>query len=62
MFKESFQLNFSQFATVVMERDGSISVLKAGENLDPYLLKGVKGHPSAGKKHVEPPLHEEHEK
>lgn len=47
---------------VVMERDGSISVLKAGENLDPYLLKGVKGHPSAGKKHVEPPLNEEHEK
>lgn len=47
---------------VVMERDGSISVLKVGEPLDPYLLKGVKGHPPAGKKHMEPPLNEDSEK
>ncbi|AHM60568.1 hypothetical protein D770_11555 [Flammeovirgaceae bacterium 311] len=45
-----------QVQAVVMERDGSISVLKSGVPLDTYLLKGVKGHPATGKIHVEPPL------
>lgn len=41
---------------VVMERDGSISVLKAEIPLDTYLLKGVKGHPATGKVHIDPPM------
>ena len=41
---------------VVMERDGSISVLKADLPLEAYLLKGVKGHPATGEIHIEPPL------
>ena len=41
---------------VVMERDGSISVLKTDMPIDTYLLKGVKGHPSTGEIHIEPPL------
>lgn len=45
-----------QVQAVIMERDGSISVLKTGELLDPYLLKGVKGHPSANKERIDPPL------
>ncbi len=48
------QLN--QVRAVVMERDGSISVLRADGPLDLYLLKGVKGHPSTGEKHIDPPL------
>lgn len=40
----------------MMDRDGSISVLKADVPLDVFLLKGVKGHPAAGEVHVEPPL------
>jgi uncharacterized membrane protein YcaP (DUF421 family) len=39
---------------VVMERDGSISVLKADVQLEVYLLKGVKGHPATGEVHIEP--------
>ena len=46
----------TQVQAVIMERDGSISVLKTGEPLDPYLLKGVKGHPATGEKQVKPPL------
>ncbi len=34
-----------QVRNVVMERDGSISVLKSDSEFDPYLLKGVKGYP-----------------
>lgn len=45
-----------QVQAVVMERDGSISVLKTDEPLDPYLLKGVKGVPSTNKEKVDPPL------
>lgn len=48
------QLN--QVKAVVMERDGSISVLRTGEGLDPYLLTGVKGHPTTGKLEIHPPL------
>ena len=48
-----------QIQAVVMERDGSISVLKSGEPLDPYMLKGVKGHPSTGEIHVDPPLNKD---
>lgn len=48
--------NLSQVKAVIMERDGSISVLKAGTDFDPYLLQGVKGYPSTGKIHVDPPL------
>lgn len=50
------QLN--QVQAVVMERDGSISVLRAGEGLDSYLLTGVKGHPTTGKIEIQPPLNE----
>lgn len=46
----------TQVQAVIMERDGSISVLKTGEPLDPYFLKGVKGHPSYDKKKIDPPL------
>ena len=45
-----------QVRAVIMERDGSISVLTTETPLDPYLLKGVKGHPSTGEIHIDPPL------
>lgn len=51
--------NLDQIKAVVMERDGSISVLRAGEDFDPYLLQGVKGHPAEGKIEVRPPLEDQ---
>lgn len=48
--------NLSQVRAVVMERDGSISILKSDSQLDPYMLKGVMGHPPKDTPHVEPPL------
>lgn len=48
--------NLNQVRTVVMERDGSISVLKSDAPLDPYILKGVIGHPPEGTVHATPPL------
>lgn len=45
-----------QIQAVIMERDGSISLLKSGESLDPYLLKGVEGLPPSNQKKVSPPL------
>lgn len=50
--------NLNQVRAVVMERDGSISVLTSDHPLDPYILKGVLGHPSKDTPHVEPPLKE----
>ena len=41
---------------VVMERDGLINVLKPDSPLDPYMPKGVVGHPPKDTTHVEPPL------
>lgn len=46
---------------VVMERDGSISVLKADVKLDPYILKGVQGYPASVEVHVDPPLGDDNE-
>lgn len=46
----------TQIQAVIMERDGSISVLKSGETLDPYLLKGVEGLPPSQQKKVHPPI------
>lgn len=51
--------NLDQVSSVVMERDGSISVLKSDTQIDPYILKGVKGHPSSGEIHIQPPLNED---
>ena len=48
----------TQIQAVIMERDGSISVLKTGEPLDAYLLKGVEGLPPSQQEKVEPPLKE----
>ena len=47
---------------VVMESDGSISVLKTDVPMDTYLLKGVKGHPATGEVHIEPPMKRNEEK
>lgn len=37
--------HLDQVRNVVMERDGSISVLKSDGPFDPYILKGVEGYP-----------------
>lgn len=48
--------NLKQVRAVVMERDGSISVLRTDDNFDDYMLKGVKGNPTEVTPHVNPPL------
>lgn len=50
--------NLNQVKAVVMERDGSVSVLKADAEFDNYMLKGVQGSPPKDTTQVDPPLKE----